>query len=117
MDGLQNKESESIQDELMKGLKKYFNNKITSSYTVLHMTDTPYVMFSFSFIMYDCFNVVLNYDRGRFGCHLVIGEKKIPIKNSQKWYDTADMNIFYEELEQQLELRIPDKFLEYYGWK
>lgn len=36
--------------------------------------------------------------------------------NSQKWDDEPDVNIFLKEL-QQLELRIPDKFLEYNGWK
>ncbi|MFL0251967.1 hypothetical protein ACJDT4_16225 [Clostridium neuense] len=39
------------------------------------------------------------------------------LKNSQKWYEKADFDIFCKELQQQLELRIPDKFLEAYGWK
>lgn len=45
------------------------------------------------------------------------GNKKIPLKNSRKWYDKADMNTFFKELQEQLELRIPDKFLKYNGWK
>lgn len=44
-------------------------------------------------------------------------EPRINLDNSQKLYDKADMNIFLKELQQQLELRIPDKFLEYNGWK
>lgn len=67
--------------------------------------------------MYDYYNVILNYDRGRFGCHIMCGNKKIPLKNSRKWYDKADMNTFFKELQEQLELRIPDKFLKYNGWK
>ena len=41
----------------------------------------------------------------------------VSLENSQKWFDEADMNIFLKELEQQLKLRIPDKFLDFYGWK
>ncbi|MGX4670432.1 hypothetical protein JNUCC74_14765 [Cerasibacillus sp. JNUCC 74] len=109
--------SEVLEDKIMKEIKNYFKDKITSSFNVITRTDKPYTMFSFSFIAYDYFNVIFNYDRGRFGCHLFIGDKRIPLKNTQKWYDKADMQVFYQELEQQLELRIPDKFLEYNGWK
>ncbi|MBM7542023.1 hypothetical protein [Amphibacillus cookii] len=41
----------------------------------------------------------------------------IELKNSQEWYDKADMDVFCQELQEQLELRIPDKFLGHYGWK
>ena len=67
--------------------------------------------------MYKYFYVVLNYDRGSFGCGIPSGNLCVSLDNSQQWYDEADMNIFLKELEQQIELRIPDKFLEFYGWK
>ena len=117
MNGLPNNNCEQIQDAFIEELILYFKDRITSSFTVLEQTDTPFTMFSFSFIMYHYYNVILNFDRGRFGCHVTIGDKKIPLENSQKWYDTADMNVFLQELQQQIELRIPDKILEYHGWK
>ncbi|TGA98521.1 hypothetical protein E4665_08360 [Sporolactobacillus shoreae] len=80
-------------------------------------TDTPYTMFNLQLIMYKYFNVILNYDRGAFGCSIINGEAGISLENSQSWYDEADMNVFCKELQQQIGLMIPDKFLEHYGWK
>ncbi|MEI3615032.1 hypothetical protein [Pseudogracilibacillus sp. SO30301A] len=117
MFGLHENNSEVIQNKVIRELKEYFDDKITSGFTVLERTDTPYTMFSLSFIAYDYFNVTFNYDRGRFGCYTIVGDKKIPLRNSQQWYDKADMDVFLQELEQQIELRIPDKFLEFHGWK
>ena len=117
MFGLPKNDVETLLDEIIDTLKEYFGDKITSSFTINEMTDTPYLMFNFSFIMYDFFNVVFNYDRGYFGCYIVVGDKKIPIRSSQEWFEQADMKVFCKELEEQLELRIPDKFLEYHGWK
>jgi hypothetical protein len=67
--------------------------------------------------MYNYYNVILNYDRARFGCAIDNGNAGISLENSQKWYDKADMDIFLMELQQQIELRIPDKFLTSNGWK
>lgn len=82
------------------------------------MTDEPYTMFYISFKAYDYFIIVLNYDRGSFGCSIEAGSTSgIGLTNSQNWYHKADMNIFLKELQQQIELRIPDNFLEFNGWK
>lgn len=106
-----------IRDELIKGFKEFFTDKITSGFRVVEQTDYPYTMLNFRFVMYDYFTIALNYDRGRFGCYISNGDTSISLENSQKWYDKADMNVFFKELQQQLELRIPNKFLEYNGWK
>lgn len=116
MFGLQNKSSEIIADELINRLSDYFKKRI-DDFTVLGETDSPYTMFQIEFIMYKYFNVVLNYDRGRFGCSIINGNRYLPLENSQRWYDKADMNISLKELEEQIELRIPDKFLKFNGWR
>lgn len=72
--------------------------------------------FSVEFVAYDYFQIKLNYDKGRFGCCIVYGEKTIELKNSQKWWDEADFDVFFRELKEELELRIPDKFLKTRGW-
>jgi len=114
--GLQNNSYEVIKDEIKKALKEHFKDKI-GTFSIFGQTDTPYTMFSMQFTMYKYFNVILNYDRGSFGCSIINGDVGISLNNSQKWYDTADMNVFLQDLQQQIELRIPDKFLEYHGWK
>lgn len=85
--------------------------------TVLDQMDDPYTVFSIQFVLYKYFNIVYSYDRGRFGCSIVNGDVGIGLDNSQKWYDSADLNVFLKELGHQIELRIPDKFLEHYRWK
>src|SRR5699024_7415655 len=97
--------------------KEFFTDKITSGIRVVEQTDYSYTMLNFRCVMYDYFTIALNYVRGRFGCYISNGDTSISLENSQKWYDKADMNVFFKELQQQLELRIPNKFLEYNGWK
>ena len=55
-------------------------------------------------------------DRSRFGCCISAGEYGLSLENSQKWWDTADFDVFFDDLERELELRIPDKFLKAKGW-
>ncbi|WP_027084144.1 hypothetical protein [Cohnella panacarvi] len=45
------------------------------------------------------------------------GEYGISIESSEKWFDEADFDKFFKDIQEQIELRIPDKFLEYHGWK
>ncbi len=74
--------------------------------------------FSIRFKEYDYFIILFNYDRGVIGCSIQYGESLfIGLKNSQEWYEKADFNVFCKELQEQLELRIPDKFLKANGWK
>lgn len=113
---MQNKNSETISYEIINRLSDYFQKRI-DDFMVSEITDTPYIMFRIEFVMYKYFNVVLNYDRGSFGCSIINGNRYLPLENSQSWYDKADMNIFLKELEEQIKLRIPDKFLEFNGWK
>ena len=113
--GMQNN-AEKIAIEIINKLKDYFGNRI-DGFSVYNILDEPYTMFSVKFIIYNYFSIIFNYDRDRFGCCISNGAEGIVLDNSQKWYDEADMNIFLKELEEQIELRIPDKFLKHYGWK
>ena len=72
--------------------------------------------FSIEFIAYDYFPIRLDYDKGRFGCCIMYGDTAIGLNNSQKWWDEADFDIFFDELKEELELRIPDKYLKAHGW-
>jgi|SRR5690625_1140465 len=117
MIGLQHNSYQEITTYLKRKLIDHFQNKIGTTFSIFNQTDEPYTMFNMQFTMYNYFNILLNYDRGAFGCVIINGNYGIGIDSSQKWYDTADIDIFLQELQQQIELRIPDKFLEYYGWK
>ncbi|MBQ8527083.1 MAG: hypothetical protein IJ429_01295 [Lachnospiraceae bacterium] len=88
-----------------------------SDFKIVDVQDDPnHRWFSVLFIAYDYYPIRLNYSMGRFGCCIPIGKKGADLDNSQKWWDTADFDVFFDELQIQLELRIPDKFLAAKGW-
>lgn len=78
--------------------------------------DVNHRAFSVDFEAYSYFVIRLNYDKGRFGCNILFGEKMIALNNSQEWWDEADFDVFFMELQKELELRIPDKYLQAHGW-
>ena len=112
---MQNKDYKIIVNEIEEIMKNYFQEKI-GSFALSRQRNEPYVEFSLEFNIYNFYHIFLNYDRGCFGCAISYGGKGIPLKNSQKWYEEADLNIFVAELDKEIRLRIPNKFLEYYGW-
>ena len=99
-------------------LEKNLAGKIGSCDIFNVIDDRNYRAFSMRFKAYDYFIVLFNYDKGVIGCSIQYGENSfISLENSQKWYEKADFDVFCKELKKQLELRIPDKFLEANGWK
>ena len=87
-------------------------------YTFDDISDDPnYRTFSINFFAYEYFYVSIYYERGSISCNIKEGEHYIHLKNSQEWYPDLDIDQFVKELRQELELRIPDKYLEAHGWK
>ena len=78
--------------------------------------DVNHREFSIDFEAYNYFVIRLNYDQGRFGCNIISGERMIGLNNSQEWWDKANFDIFFMELQKELELRIPDEYLRAHGW-
>ena len=78
--------------------------------------DVNHRAFSIDFEAYNYFAIRLNYDQGGFGCNIISGERMIALNNSQEWWDEANFDIFFVELQKELELRIPDKYLQAHGW-
>lgn len=99
-------------------LRDKFGDRL-DNFVIFNVDDDPNNRtFSIEFEAYNYFIIRMNYDKGRFGCSIQIGNKSfIPLANSQKWFDEADFETFFNELKNELELRIPDKFLIAKGWK
>ncbi len=101
--------------ELEIKLKEYFGKRIRNI-AIWGQRNEPLVEFHMEFTLYNFYNIILNYERGRFGCAIIFSEKYgISLPNSQKWYEKADLSIFVKEMDEQIRLRIPDKYLEQYG--
>ena len=111
-----NKLASKIATEMVDKMIEYFGNRVTE-FVIANVIDDPnHRAFSITFKAYNYFVIRLNYSKGRFGCCIDFGEYGISLDNSQKWWDTADFDVFLEELKQEIELRIPDKFLKAKGW-
>lgn len=72
--------------------------------------------FRVEFTAYNYFPVRFNYDLGGMGCSISFNNRTIGLSNSQEWWDNADFDLFFKELQTELELRIPDKYLKANGW-
>lgn len=113
---MQSKKAEQIALEIINEFVSFFGDRMNNP-AIHDVTDEPYQMFNITLEAYNYFYLTFSYNRGSIGCSVVQGKFGIDLENSQQWYDKVDMNMFLKELQQQLELRIPDKFLEYNGWK
>lgn len=116
MFGLQYDNYEVIEYELQTLLSNYFGDRI-GSFTISGQRNKPFVALHMEFTVYNFYNIILNYERGSFGCAIRGGNNiGIALPNSQKWYEQADLDVFVKELDKEIRLRIPDKYLEHYGW-
>ena len=109
-----NKANETAKD-VIKVAKSYFKDRI-NNITLFNVTDEPYKMFSIKFKIYDYFVIIYNYDRGHFGCGIVFGEDSIMLPSNVEWDDGCDFEAFWKEIDEQIRLRIPDKYLQARGW-
>ena len=79
-------------------------------------TDTPYTMVEIRFQVYNYFIIGFGYDRGSIGCCIRNGEYGIGLESTEEWFDKADLNKFFSDIVEDIESRIPDKFLKKKGW-
>lgn len=113
---MQLNETDRMALEFNRQARELLGNRVTD-FVISDVIDDPnHRAFSSTFKAYDFFMVRLNYDRGNFSCCICTGGIEFGLDNSQKYWDTADFDVFLEELKQEIELRIPDKFLKAKGW-
>ena len=113
---MQLNETEKKADFIADRLKIFFGKRV-DNVVIENVIDVPgHTYFSIKFKAYNYFAVRLNYGVGSFGCCICTGGIEFGLDNSQKYWDTADFDVFFKELKQEIELRIPDKFLKAKGW-
>lgn len=113
---MQNRNVDEMSDYIIDKMCAYFENRIKDFVVKDLNDDENYKSFSVEFSAYEYFPIVFNYDRGRIGYSICFGTRIIALENSQKWWDEADFGILLYELKNELELRIPDKYLLRHGW-
>lgn len=98
----------TLKSELIKHLKKDVTN------IVIYNNGKE---FRIEFLAYNYFPVSIGADcRGGFGCGILSEYYTGFWLSTQHWYDTADLDVFFSEIREALELRIPDKYLQSRCW-
>ncbi|WP_455717670.1 hypothetical protein [Anaerosporobacter sp.] len=113
---MQNKNVDEMSDFIIDEMCALFKEKIKDFIIKDVVEDVNHKSFSVEFSAYEYFPIVFNYDMGRMGYSICFGTRTIALENSQKWWDETDFSILLRELKEELELRIPDKFLKAHGW-
>jgi len=113
--GMQYDDVHQISNNIVTALEEYFNDRI-EGYSVYDIMDVPHQMFTISFTLYNYYNLAFNYDRGRIGFVILDNHDGFGLKNSQPWFDKADLDVLFKELDEMVRIRIPDKYLAYYNW-
>jgi len=113
---MQNKTIKEISNYIIDEMSDFFNTRVKDFVIVDMVNDINYKSFSIEFDAYDYFPMIFNYDMGRISFSICFGTKRMGLKNSQKWWDETDINILLNELKEEIEIRIPDKFLVSRGW-
>lgn len=113
---MENNTAKEMANNFIDMLRDKFGEKVTDFVIYNSYDGERGTIFSIRFEAYKYFILIMNYDRGRFGCSISYGTEGILLESSQKWYDTANFENYFKDLKEQIELRIPDKFLKANGW-
>lgn len=113
---MQLSETDKMALEFNKSVRKRFGNRVDGLCIENVIDDPNWRAFEISFEAYNYFNIRMSYDRGSFGWSIYGGKHMISLKSSQKWFEKADFDVFFEEMKEEIESRIPDKFLKKHGW-
>jgi hypothetical protein len=114
--GLQLTETHKMALEFNKKMRAAFGDRVTD-FSIEDVIDDPnHRQFGVRFFAYNYFVCLIGYGKGGFACSIQQGSYYLRLKNSQEWFDTANFDQFFRELKEELELRIPDKYLKANGW-
>lgn len=102
---------------LISKIKLFFGDKV-DEFQVSDVYSIPgHESFNVYFTAYNFYYIRVSYDIGILGCCIINGNNAaMEIESSQKRWKTVNYDVFLQEMQEELELRIPDKFLKKKGW-
>lgn len=113
---MQLNETDKIALDFNKKIRIRFGDRV-DDFAIVNVIDDPECReFGVEFCAYDYFKVMINYNKGKFDCFVCEEGLKLKLNSSQELWETADFDVFFNDIEKELELRIPDKFLDSKGW-
>lgn len=104
--------------ETRKKIRKSFGNKVDTIVAYDIIEDPNHSAFKLKFMAYDYFGIQFSYELGLIGFSIVLNDEFGISLSKQKYAysDIEDWDSYLHEVMKEIELRIPDKFLEAKGW-
>ena len=100
---------------VMRCLKETFGDE-AGKIVLSGVTDIPNKSFCIKYVLYDYFCMRFSYDRGHFGTCIEYGENSVSIRTESEWDDNCNYSKYWNEVREDIRLRIPDKYLEKHNW-
>lgn len=103
--------------EVSKIIRDTFENRVSSAKIYDVADDAGYHSFKIGYIAYNYFSVVFQYEQDIIGCYIECGKNScISLITDKCCYSDTDMHEYLSKVRNELELRIPDKYLKSKGW-
>ena len=99
-----------------KKIKKIFGNKIRGIEFYDVVEEAGHWSFKIGFFAYDYFYIVFTYELDIIGFSIEVGNGRlVSVMNTHNCYSNTDMDAYIQRIVEELELRIPDKYLQTHG--
>ena len=103
--------------EVSKKLKSTFGNRITSTKIYDLVDEANHYSFKIGFLAYNYFSVVFQYELDIIGCYIEGGNNAcISLILEKHCYSDTNLDDYIAQMKNELEIRIPDKYLKAKGW-
>ena len=104
--------------ETRKQIRKVFGERVDTITGYDYVDETSHQTFKLDFEAYDCFTIEFDYENDLCEFFIVLTkEAKISLTKEPAVYSQiTDWNSYLKGIKDELELRIPDKFLKAKGW-
>lgn len=114
---MQQNDFKEIRMEIGRKIKQFFGNRIGSLEFYDIVEEVGHWSFKIRFIAYNYFIILFNYELDIIGFSIEVGcENKICIIDEHICYSDVDLDSYLKRVKDEIELRIPDKFLRVHGW-
>ena len=105
--------SNDLENALIERLDKYFQNT-AKDYVIKESSDIPHLILTIEMTIYNFFVVRVSIERNTVFSSIVQSGFLLPLlKNS---LSDSDLDQMPEQLDKEIRLRIPDKYLKAKGW-
>ncbi|MFF8186668.1 hypothetical protein ACF044_05350 [Microbacterium sp. NPDC016588] len=113
---LSDKAAVDLAKEFVSAFRGFFGDRVARFSIKDIVEGEGHTEFSVLFDFYAFFPMRFNFDRGAFGFSIVYGGRGVSVAPVKGWPEFTDLALIAAELDREIRLRIPEKFLEDRGW-